>query len=666
MTKIFYALALLTLFASSAYAAQTPWLNSNIIGAIKPDYNPALKDDFYLNVNREWLTTTELKPGHAANSAFDELQDIIDARLKELMTSPESPGHDAELVKTLYTLWLDWQARNEEGISDLKAQADKITRIKTLGELSEYLKTEDSFYLGTTIAQYVIGIDNKDSEAYNIELLATPLALGDSAEYKTLTPNGERTKKMHDGIVIYMLRRLGCDEETAQKFLDEAYEFEYAIAPSMMTHEEMYSPESVEKLYNPITMLELAIQSPAFPYVDILKAHKAESRYICLEQPEWLRALNLLYTPENLERIKSYLLCSLAGSYITITDEPAYREYQRLARERYGITESRPDDELAVNFVHSALPVPVSRLYVAKYVPDSAKKEVEGIIRDTVKYYREMLAGEEWLSDSTRSKAVEKLNAMRLNVAYPDKWRDFSGLKISPDGTFMDAVKAMRKYKAELYFYGRLNQRVDHDLWIDDVVVVNSYYKPMENSINIIAGILGGDFYNDNMTYEEKLGGIGMVIGHEISHAFDTNGAQFDAKGSMLNWWTEEDYAKFKARADRLIKYLNGFVVDEAGSHYNGSLVQTETIADMAGIKAMLGIAEGREMFDYDKFFRSYARIWKNIHTQERNDMLLKIDVHALAYIRVNAIIQQYRMFYETYGVRPGNKMYLEDSVAVW
>ena len=159
-----------------------------------------------------------------------------------------------------------------------------------------------------------------------------------------------------------------------------------------------------------------------------------------------------------------------------------------------------------------------------------------------------------------------------------------------------------------------------------------------------------------------------MVIGHEISHAFDTSGAQFDAKGNMLNWWTDEDYAKFKARADRLIKYFSSMKVDDSGKNYNGELVQTESIADMAGMKAMLGIAEGRHNFGYDKFFRSYATIWKNIHTPERNDMLVKTDVHALAYIRVNAIVQQYKKFFDTYGIKKGNKMYLapEDNVAVW
>ena len=159
-----------------------------------------------------------------------------------------------------------------------------------------------------------------------------------------------------------------------------------------------------------------------------------------------------------------------------------------------------------------------------------------------------------------------------------------------------------------------------------------------------------------------------MVIGHEISHAFDTNGAQFGKTGNVESWWTEEDSAHFKKRAERLIKYIDTFRVDDSGEHYSGELVQGETIADMAGVKAMLGIAEGIEGFSYNKFFRQYAKIWKMIQTREMSDLRIKTDVHALPYIRVNAIVQQYEEFFRTYGIGEGDNMYLapEKRVAVW
>ncbi len=667
MTRLFTALLAVALLANPSLA-ESPWLNSNIRGAVTKSSPPSLREDFYVHVNHGWLSTAQLKPGYSRNSAFNEIQDIIDARLKALMTDETLSGHDAQLVRTLYALWLDWDARNAAGVSELKGLVENLMRVDSIEALTEYFKGEDSFYHNVLIADFGLGRDNKDSESYNLELVAGGLSLGDSAEYKELTPNGERTKKMHDAVVTYMLRRLGYDEPDAVKFLERAFEFEKAIAAHMMTREEKYSPEAVDKTYNPLTLADLRKKSPVYPFADILEAHAVRSKLMNLQEPEWLDALNKLYTPENLESIKAYLLCNLVGGYISITDEPAYREYQRLSRERYGITGSKPDDELAVDFVHGRLSGAVSRLYIAKYVPDSAKKEVEQIIRDTVKYYKNMLKSEEWLSESTKQKAIEKLEAMRLNAAYPDKWVDDSKLEFDPKGSLIDALNALQKFIVKTYFYDRLNTKVDHDLWISDVVVVNSSYRPSENSINIIAGILGGDFYRPEMSYEEKLGGIGAVIGHEVSHAFDTKGAQFDKTGNVSRWWTEEDYKEFQARADKLIKYFDGMTVTPEGTKYNGKLVQTEVIADMAGIKAMLGIAKDRKDFDYDKFFRNYARIWKLIETRERTDMVLKRDVHAFPYLRVNATLQQYEEFYRYYGISEGDGMYLApaDRVAVW
>ncbi len=501
-SKNFLAAFLVMAFASAAFGQ---WVNSTLIGAMK-DYNPTLKDDFYAAVNHEWLTSAKLKPGRSANAASYELQDVVDERIKKIISDENLTGHDGELVKRLYSLWLNWDARNSAGLVDLREQSELITKIKTLDELSAYFLTEDSFYNGTVIAGYTLGTDDKNSEAYNLELTSTSLSLGDSAEYRALTSNGERTKKMHDAIVRYMLSRLGYDDEEISKLLASAFSFEEKIAPYIMTLEEFYSPDAIEKMYNPLSIEELREKSPVFPYAKIIETHKAVSNYMNLEEPEWLKALNELYTPENLESIKAYLLCNLVSGYMGKIDEPAYRELQKISRERYGISESKPDKDLAVDFVHDQIPVVVSRLYVSRYVPESTKLEVKNIIQDTVKYYREMLANEEWLSESTRKKAIEKLDAMRLNSAYPDKWVDFSALEIPAGTSFYEALKILQRYKTQKYFYDRLNTKVDHDIWIDDIAVANSYYRPTENSINIIAGILGGDFYDERMTDRKSVG----------------------------------------------------------------------------------------------------------------------------------------------------------------
>ena len=679
MNKLILALLIVLGSLKAGFAfdfSERPWLNPNIIKRVPSDYVPTAHEDFYLSVNHDWIKNAKLKPGYAANGSFYELEHELDANLRGLMTDETLKGHDAELVRNLYALWLDWESRNANGTSDLKKHVDKVEKIKSLDELTEYFKTEECRLHGGFIAGFGIGFDNEDSSFYNIELPATYLMLGDSAEYKTLTPNGERIKKMRSGFASVMLKKLGYDDDAIKKILDQSFEFENAIAASMMTHDEKKSPDALKKMYeNPVTLEKLRELSPVFPFADILTAHKVFSDRMNLQEPAWLKALNELYTESQLENMKAYLIRNIASDGITTTDEESYREYQRLYNERYGINESAPDEELAADFVHGNLLTPLTKIYVERFISDKTKQDVTEIINDAIEYYREMLTEEDWLSESTRAKAIEKLDTIKPRVAYPDKWRDYSSLNIGTKEsgeTLRSALDKLNKFGWD-YFYSRLNTKVDREMWGDnDAIIVNSYYEPSHNEIFIIAGILSGDFYNPERSREENLGGIGMVIGHELSHAFDTNGAQFDKNGSLKDWWEADDYKKFQARADRLINYLSGMTVTPEGQKYNGALVQTETIADMAGVKAMLGIAkkvksEGKD-FDYDKFFRAYAKIWCSVQTRENIDSRLKTDVHALPYIRVNAIVQQFEEFYKTYGVKSGDAMYLapDDRVAVW
>jgi len=676
--KILIGIILMLTFVTNANAAEikneSPWLNSNIIGRASSFDVPALKEDFYLSVNYDWIKNAKLKPGRAAHGSFTNLQYELDENLRALMTDETLTGHDADLIRNLYALWLDWDARNKNGLGKLKTHIDAVTKIKNISELTEYFKSEECKIYGASIADFGLGLDNDDPNFYNIEISATGLMLGDSAEYKNLTANGQRVKKMSEGIALYMLKRLGYDEDASKKILEQANEFEKTIADSMMTHEELASPEALKKLYmNKITLEELREKSKIFPFAEILESYKVFSDRMNLQQPEWLEALNKIYNESQLENIKSYLIRNIASGAITRIDEEAYREYQKLSRERLGIKESAPDNEIAGNFVHGSLLTPLSKIYVEKYITPETKQDVTNIINETISYYREMLKNETWLSEQTREKAIEKLDAITPRVAYPDKWRDYSTLDIKNKNegeTLETALEKLNKFGWE-NFYSKLNTKVDREMWGDsDIIIVNSYYSPSKNEIFIIAGILSGDFYSPQRSREENLGAIGAVIGHELSHAFDTNGAQFDKNGAIKDWWTPEDYEKFQARADRLIKYLSSMKVTPEGELYNGALVQTETIADMAGVKAMLGIAAKNKdkNFDYDKFFRSYARVWANIMTPARLDFLLKVDVHALPYIRVNAIVQQYEEFYKTYGITSGDSMYLapEERVAVW
>ena len=288
-------------------------------------------------------------------------------------------------------------------------------------------------------------------------------------------------------------------------------------------------------------------------------------------------------------------------------------------------------------------------------------------------YYREMLENDvDWLSDQTKEKAIEKLDCMRVNAVYPDTLEDWSDLNfegLEEGGSLLEAKAAIERFKVKKEAE-KLNMTADPYAWNQMMLpasTVNAAYTPYNNTINIQAGILNGEIYNENMSYEQKLGGIGMVIGHEISHAFDTNGAEYDKDGAKKNWWTDEDRAAFDKRVAKLIAWYDGFIPAE-GMSYSGDRVKTEAIADMTGMKCLLYIARQTEGFDYDAFFRQYAKLWRDQSTPESMKEHILMDPHPVHYLRINATLAQFDDFDDFYGIKEGDGMYLspEDRVAVW
>ena len=685
ITTLFFVIALLLISgcttpaqpevpSSDRFETEKPWINSTVFGTVRDTaYDPDLKDDFYVAVNHDWMMKSKFRPGYTSDSSFDDLSYDLKSKLKALMSDTSLDSPESKNVTNLYDLWLNWDRRNGiDYITEIRKHTGIVEKISSIKDLSDYLVSDEFFYHGAELINAGIGIDKLESKNYNIELSPTTLTLGDPAEYKELTANGEREKQFADGISQYMLEYIGYSSEDAKTIIEKKYAFENKIASCQMSVAQQSDPSAVELTYNPVTLEELETLSPKFPYVKYLEnIGFAGSKLINLQEPEWLKGFNELYTEDNLEEIKAYLIDQIASSYIALIDEDSYRYLQDLQSKRYGNSDRLSDEELAFNYVSTNLSSSVSRIFVEKFMTPQIKEEITDIISEAVGYYREMLSETEWLSKETRDKAIEKLDHIGINAAYPDKWKDDSGLTIlsSSEGeTLLSAEDKLNRfyYQTERDY---INTQIDRNYWlIENVAQVNSFYSPSTNEIYIIAGILGGDFYSSDFTYEEKLGAIGSVIGHELSHAFDTIGSQYDKDGNVSSWWTKEDYQKFQERTNRLIDYLSSMTVDGSGKNYNGALVQTETIADMAGIKCMLGLAAKKEDFDYDRFFRAYANVWKKAETKEKVDARVLTDVHALAYLRVNAVLQQFEEFYETYDIKEGDGMYLppEERVAVW
>ena len=648
-----------------------PWINSNIIGLVTDDVNADLKDDFYLNINHDYLRDAKLRPGYSSESPIFDASDIVKERCLKILTDKSLTGRDARMPQDFYELYLDWDARNEVGVEPLMPFVEKLSKVKTLKDMTDFLLSDMNFDYGVMLSRVEISVDANDSTKYCVEIVPASLSLGDSAEYVNMTENGKRMKTVREGQYGYMLGRVGFDENETEQLIRDMFDFESKIAEYQMTSLEKSASDAYKKMVNPVAMDDLRKMSPDYPLVRYMEERGySESKLINLSEPEWLKGLNSLYKDENLNGIKAYILAHTVGNYINETDEEAHRTYQRLANEYMGITDSKSDEEEAYNQTMSKFSDNISRIYIEQYLNEDIREEIRTLCQDTADTYYEMFDEIDWLSEETREEAKNKLKHLTIHAVYPDKWRDdsmFSVTSKEDGGSYFQAILDYEKANREREMT-RINGDVDRDIWELNILDTNAFYNPQDNSINIIPGFFCDATYRSDMSIEEKYGALGSVIGHEISHAFDTNGAQFDADGNLRNWWKDEDFEAFLDRADKLIAYYDGIVAFDDGTPYRGQMVQTEAIADMAGFKCMLKMAEKIEDFDYDKFFRANAYLWARTGTVSYMESVVLTDSHPLNYLRFNVTAAQYDEFYDTYGIKEGDGMYIapEDRIAVW
>ncbi|MCR5356273.1 MAG: M13 family metallopeptidase [Lachnospiraceae bacterium] len=644
----------------------SPWIDSDLKSNIKEDMELSPKDDFHLYLNHDWLLNTEIKEGKRSISSFTEVEDNTDKKALALLNDDSLTSHDAQLVQSLYRAILDWDARDKAGLDPIKDTVKDIQDISSLDEMSDFICDEDRSMFVPTFIWWYNTPSNDDSSEYIMALGTGGLTLGDSAEYKNRTEYGDRAYKAGLTLTKALLTRLDYSEAEAEEVFDDVISFETKIAEKAFTSADQMSPDYIEKTNNVYEPEELSKLTEAFPLTRIMESFKyGDAKRYLVYDPEAIKRLDELYTEENLESIKNCLLVYYLDWVASDLDSEAYDAYIEAKNIRNGSTGREKDEKVAFDIVRSSLPAPMDRLYLEKYDATKKKQQITKICEDVIAVYREMLEGEVWMSDETKEKAIEKLDNITINAVYPEKWIDYSDLDLTGLSLY-DCYVQISKFNMELD-RSHTNGKVDHELWDFDILEANAYYNPQDNSINLILGLLDEPFYYEGISDEALLGGVGSVIGHEISHAFDTNGAQFDKDGNFVNWWTEEDYKAFKDRADKLVKYYDGITVWD-GENARGNNIQTEAIADMAGIKAMLKIAEGKKDFNYEDFFTAYATVWRRLNTRAYEYQNLTQNAHPLHYLRTNVTLQQFDEFHETYDIKEGDNMYLapEDRILVW
>ena len=665
-------LALTPALAENEASLDGRWLCADIQGNVTENTPAERKDDFGLFVNKDWILQAEIPAGESKAGSMEDVQRTLKDRQIALLKDDSLTGHDAELVHKLYRLVSDWNYRNEQGVKPAIPVIEAIRSIDTLEAVTNYLCDRNNLkrYYPLTMS---VGADFTDPDIYMTQIETPSLMLKDSAEYTERTQAGELYYTLCEQLGTYMLMQLGYGEEEAAQVIGNAFAFETLMAQHIKPTATHYQADYFTSLLNYYNPEELKALAGDFPILDMLQAYglKIGQRFLVTE-PDYIAALPEIYTEENVILMRDWMALKAALSVTSLLDYETHQQADAISNAIMGVTGESSEDDNALSTVLSLLPVPMDNLYVQAYCTEQQRQDMLDIIKDAVDYYRVMLESVDWLGDETRAKAVEKLDNLRINAVYPDELGDWSALDfagVESGGSLLAVNAAVQKFVIDLQSK-KIDTAVDKDKWDQlsmQTAQVNAFYNPQNNSINIMAGILSGEIYNEDMSYEQKLGGIGTVIGHEISHAFDTNGSQFDKDGAISNWWTAEDYAAFQARAAKLAAWYDGFIPWE-GASYSGQQVQTEAIADMGGMKCLLAVAAQQENFDYDAFFRQFATVWRMQGLPAYLVTLVAQDTHPMRYLRINATLAQFDEFIEFYGIQPGDGMYIapEDRVCVW
>lgn len=656
-----------------AYSSEFNIESSNSI-ELKKDIR--VQDDFYNAVNKEWLSNIKLEDGYVSYGTFEEVCGKVNEDIHNIILDIQKnkdaydKNSDELKVLNLYNNYLDMEKRNELGTKPIEKYINKIKDIKTIRDLKEIL-SESEFSYFQSLINLGVGPDYKDSNTNILYISRSNLGLGNSFYYKDSSNKNEKIKQVYIDYLTKLHILSGKDENLARKNATIFYDIENSIAQKIPSYEEEAKDENrIHKSYNVYTLDKLEKLIPNVDFPSLLgKLDISDARKIVVENPEELKLVNLLITEDNIENMKVFLETSV----LLNTDNFLTSEYREASTDIkkifYGANTVELNEGSGVKFASCQLNEIISKLYVNKYFDENSKKDVENIAKEIIKNFEHRIQNITWMSKSTKKEALNKLENVNVKIGYPESWDDYSDIKVNA----YDEGSSLVENIINIYVsqskkqFSKLNQPVNKNEWNMGACTVNAYYNALNNEIVFPAGILQAPFYDKNASKEKNLGGIGVIIGHELTHAFDNTGAQFDNTGKLKNWWSANDYKEFTSRSKKVVDYYSNIEISD-GNFINGFLTVGENISDLGGIACVLDIAKKIKNPNLKDLFENYAIVWREVSTKELKEYLLNNDPHAPKKARVNVVLSQFEEFYETYGIKEYDKMYVrpEDRVAIW
>ncbi len=628
-----------------------------------------LREDYYEYVNEDFLKTVEIDPTESIWRVPEELTDKVTEELSDTLQEvvenrdQYEQGSSEQKIADYYLSYLDKETRDAAGLGALQPYVDAFLQADTI---QEYVDAAASLIDDTGLVSLIpcgIVVDDLDSTRYTAVFSHMDLGLGkeiyEDEAYDDLMPD-------YEAYIATMLRGAGYGDE-AESYASEILSFLREMSDYELDMQEYYD---VELTYNPYTAEEL---DELYSNID-MDAFLAAAGYdnwdtYLVNNVDLAEAVNEKLTEENLDLLKAYsiyILMSDCASYLSTDISQADTDF---ANEFSGIQEQETDEEEAAESTQDMFSWEFSQLYVDEYFSEEAKNDVTDMIETLIDHYRERIYDLDWMEEETKEAAVKKLDTMAVRVGYPDKWPDYYKdveIKGPEDGgvligNYLKLLGGIHQYSVEEH-----SGEVDRNEWSMTPTTVNAYYDPSFNSISFPAAILQPPYYDPDATKAQKYGAVGAVIAHEITHAFDSSGSQYDEYGNYNPWWTETDAEKFEELTQKVVDYYDTFSVD--GLQVNGSLTLTENIADLGAVNTVTSYFED-DPEQLDELFRSYAAIWAAKYTEEELRSRIDTDFHSPGPVRVNAPLRTLDCFYETYPeIQEGDAMYLapEDRVRIW
>ncbi|MBD1583037.1 M13 family metallopeptidase [Pseudoalteromonas sp. S16_S37] len=640
------------------------------------NFEPSVRaqDDFFRHVNGSWLNNTQIPNDKSAWGSFYKLADdsdkAVNALIQEAKEGAAESGSSAQKIGDFYASFMAEQQLNELGFEPIKPLLNKIDKVNNYQQLSKVMGDLSRYNIEVPVGLAVIP-DGKDATTNALYMWQSGIGMPDRDYYLKDDEKSVELRAAYLAMITEKLQLIG--EPQAQKKARAILELETKIAKIMWDRTKtreislIYNPQSTEQWDKTLGQLDWQnfAQALELPQMD----------KVIVSQPSFFEELGKLFAQVSVSDWKDYLKYQTVNEFSNLLSEPfAKSHFEFYSKTLRGVTEQQARWQRGVRLTSSTLGEEVGKLYVQKHFSPEAKVRMEELVKNLIAAYRISIDGLDWMSDETKQAAQEKLSKFRYKIGYPNKWREYN-FDIKADDLVGNVMRAAEfESKRQI---GMIGKPVDKEQWEMTPQTVNAYYHPLKNEIVFPAAILQPPFFNMQADDAVNYGGIGAVIGHELGHGFDDQGAQFDGDGNIRNWWHEEDLAKFKTRGDALVEQYSSYKPFE-DAHVNGRLTLGENIGDLGGLtvayKAYQLSLQDKPRLVLDgytpeqRFFIGYAQVWRAKIREEALRERLVTDNHSPAEYRANGSLTNFTPFYEAFALKEGDKLYkpANERVKIW